>query len=87
MTESVKVQLRFITCTLAEAVEELNIQLETAMLPTITEDNLVSQEKQPHAEDWFDDYLFIFETTFNEAKDDIVDKMKNCMIDYNIITN
>lgn len=81
-----KCSFHFVTCTLAEAIDELNLKLANSMLPpvTITEDDFISSTKTDHADDWFDDYNFEFHKIFTGNPDELKKQLNeiSCDIDY-----
>ena len=81
-----KIKLYFTTCTLAEAVTELNCQLQNATLHTITENNLTGQMKcDDNPPDWFEDYRFEFTATFDMPIEKLIEKLDENSIEYEII--
>lgn len=80
-----KIKLYFTTCTLAEAVTELNCQLQNAALHAITENDLTGQVKcDDNPPDWFEDYRFEFTTIFDISVEELIKRLDKNMIEYEI---
>lgn len=81
-----RTKLYFTTCTLPEAVEELNCQLRAASLHEITETDLTGQTKcDDTPDDWFEDYRFEFTTTFDMSAGKLVERLDESAIEYEIV--
>lgn len=79
-----KIKVLFTTCTIMEAIDEVNIMLESAGSKVrVTENNIVNAEKVKHIEDWFDDYMFFFET---EVPSNELDSLTKAGLDYEVIS-
>ena len=79
------VHLYFTTCTVREAVDEINIMLKKAKFPIINENNCILIEPSCHEADWFNDYNFIFETSLFGIKEHIEQQLSDANISYEII--
>lgn len=84
MQDNILVEIRFVTCTIGEALTEINLQLDAAGLPNVTEDDLVDEYPTEHEDDWFDDYMFVFRKTFTGDYDDIKSRLEQNVDDYEI---
>lgn len=76
------VRLFFTTCTVSEAVSELNLMLKGTGYPAICEDYCVNTYKATKEEDWFDDYTFVFETGFNGSISEITRKLSSAGVSF-----
>lgn len=73
------VRIYFTTCTVAEAVDEINIMLNQAQYPNISENDLVSTTKQ------MNDYEFAFETTIPDTEENMAENFKGTGLSFEII--
>lgn len=84
MQEYVIVNIHFVTCTIGEALLEINNQLNQAGLPNVTENDLIDEYPTEHEEDWFNDYMFVFRKIFTGNYEDIVHRLETYVDDFEI---
>lgn len=84
-SQIVTVKLHFVTCTVPEAIDEINCQLKSVNLHEINEGDLISQTETEHEDDWFDDMNFTFKTTFIGDMSDIIDRLEKSGANFEVI--
>lgn len=77
-----KLKVSFTTCTIMEAIDEINIVLDAANYPRVTESNLINTTSvEKNAPDDFDDFRFVFELEIDDTIDNIKEKIMSKGID------
>lgn len=81
------VEIRYDTCTVTEAVEEINCQLRNAKLDEISEKYMIAYHIKNVDDDWFEDNEFIFRKYFQCEKPVLKEKLENYLDNAEIIEN
>ena len=77
-----KLKVSFTTCTIMEAIDEINIVLDAANYPRVTESNLINTTPvEKNTPDDFDDFRFVFELEIDDTIDNIKEKIMSKGID------
>ena len=70
------VEIRYDTCTVTEAVEEINCQLRNAKLDEIDEKYMIDCHIKNVEDDWFEDSTFVFKKYFQCEKSVLKEKLE-----------
>lgn len=81
------VEIRYDTCTVTEAVEEINCQLRNAKLDEISEKYMIAYHIKNVEDDWFEDSEFVFKKYFQCEKSVLKEKLENYLDNAEIIEN
>lgn len=79
------VHLYFTTCTLAEAITEVNIMLKRTPYELIDEFNCIDTTKAEVEDDWFEDYNFTFHTCISDTIENIHKMLNDAGLSFEIM--
>lgn len=81
------VEIRYDTCTVTEAVEEINCQLRNAKLDEIDEKYMIDCHIKNVEDDWFEDSTFVFKKYFQCDKSVLKEKLEKYLDNAEIVEN